>query len=398
VRRLSPFPRSLRRRPAPWLPPRRPADTPALLPPRYVPRVVPFQQGAVLRGRSLRGQAAVPRSARSDELNVALVIPCSGTAGIFGPSCELSARLAAAELNTVGGAAGRAVRLIVVDGGVAPHEVATQTDRLITIGAVDAVVGWHISAVRQALTPRIRCRVPYVYTALYEGGERAPGVYLTGETPAKQLLPAMRLLAEGRGIRRWCVVGNDYVWPRVTAAAARRYARSCGTRVAAEMYVPLGTSDFSGVLRQIEHCGADAVLMLLVGGDAAQFNRAFTASGLHDRALRLSTLMDENMLLASGSDATRGLWAAAGYFETLATPQSLSFGARYASRFGVHAPPVGSPGESCYEGIHLLAALCQGRSEFEGARGSLYVHGNHVDQPVYLAEATDLDFHIRAQL
>jgi ABC-type branched-subunit amino acid transport system substrate-binding protein len=336
--------------------------------------------------------------AAPDEVNVALLIPRSGPAGMFGPSCELSARLAAEELNQADGMDGREVRLIPVDGGAPPREVARETDRLISAGAVDAVVGWQISAVRQALTPAIRCRVPYVYTAQYEGGERSPGVFLLGETPAGQLLPAMRLLGAERGIRHWCVVGNDYVWPRATAKAARRYARQCGAKIAAEMFVPLGTTDFSAVLRRVERCAADAVLELLVGNDAAAFNRAFAAAGLDARALRLSTLMDENMLLASGPDATRDLWAASGYFETLATSEALSFGARYARRFGVHAPPVGSPGESCYEGIRLLAALCQGQPGFEGARGSLSIQGNHVDQPVYLAEADSLDFHVRAQL
>jgi ABC-type branched-subunit amino acid transport system substrate-binding protein len=274
--------------------------------------------------------------------------------------------------------------------------------------------------VRQALAPKIRCRVPYVYTALYEGGERTPGVFLTGETPARQLLPAMRLLAQSHGVRRWCIVGNDYVWPRVTAEAARKYARQCGTRVAAEAFVPLGTCDFTRVLCKVERCAADAVLVLLVGDDAAQFNRAFAAQGLHDRCLRLSTLMDENMLLASGPEATVGLWSAAGYFETLATAESLGFGARYARRFGAQAPPVGSPGESCYEGLKFLAALVgaagrllprrrlpwaatadsapAGLDDYEGARGVLRIRGNHVEQPVYLAEADGLDFHVRTQL
>jgi urea transport system substrate-binding protein len=142
------------------------------------------------------------------------------------------------------------------------------------------------------------------------------------------------------------------------------------------------------------------VLVLLVGDDAARFNRAFAAAGLHERALRLSTLMDENMLLASGAEATVGLWSAAGYFETLATPESLSFGASYARRFGAHAPPVGSPGESCYEGLKFLAALVgsAGFAGYEGARGTSRLRGNHVEQPVYLAEADGLDFHVRHQL
>jgi urea transport system substrate-binding protein len=242
-----------------------------------------------------------------DTLSVALVIPRSGQAGMFGLSCELSARLAAEELNAADGAGGRQIRLLPVDGGASPRQVAQETDRMISLGVVDAVVGWHISAVRQALVPRVRSRVPYVYTALYEGGERTPGVFVTGETPARQLLPAMRLLGEAQRVRRWCVVGNDYVWPRVTARAAREYARACGARITDAMFVPLGTRDFTAAISRVERCGADAVLMLLVGDDAVLFNRAFADAGLHQRCLRLSTLMDENMLLASGPEATAGL-------------------------------------------------------------------------------------------
>ena len=349
-----------------------------------------------------------------DELTVALVIPRSGPAGIFGPSCELSAMLATEELNSGDGAAGREIRLLPVDGGAPPPAVAAEIDRLISAGAIDAVLGWHISAVRQALVPSVACRVPYVYTAQYEGGERSPGVFVTGETPASQLFPAMRMLREARRACTWYVVGNDSVWPRQTAAAARRYAARCGARIAGETFVPLGTRDFAGALRHVEMSEADAVLELLVGQDAVVFNRAFAARRLHERCLRLSTLMDENMLLGSGAGATRDLWGTAGYFETLATPESLRFGARYARRFGTQAPPVGSPGESCYEGVRLLAALLARRAAappgtapdaagaagcdgYEGARGTLRLRGNHVEQPVYLA-AAGLEFDVVAQL
>jgi urea transport system substrate-binding protein len=345
-------------------------------------------------------------------LVVALVVPLQGPAGVFGPSCELAAQLAVEELNTTGGVLGREVRLIVVDGGAPAERVAAEVEVLVSMRAVDAVVGWHTSAVRKALVPRIAGRVPYVYTAQYEGGERTPGVFLTGETDAAQLLPAMRLLAEETGVRRWCTVGNDYVWPRVTARAARRYARECGGRVRGEVFVPLGTYEFGPVLRRIERCEADAVLMLLVGDDAARFNREFAAHGLHQRCLRLSTHMDENILLATGAEATEGLWAAAGYFETLATAESLDFSGRYAARFGVEAPVVGSLGESCFEGVRLLAALAEharsldvgamcamgGTVSYEGPRGVLRLHGNHLRQRLYLARADAFDFDIVAQL
>jgi len=351
-------------------------------------------------------------TADDSALNIALVYPMQGPAGIFGPTCEACARLAAEEINKAGGVLGRELRLLEVDGGAEPGRVAEEVEALVSTGVVQGVTGWHISSVRQAVAPRIAHRVPYVYTALYEGGERTEGVYLTSETPAWQLLPAMRLLAQTRGVRRWFVVGNNYVWPRRTAGAARRYVRECRGRVCGEAYLPLGTEDFADVLRRIEHTDADAVLMLLVGSDAVRFNRAFAAAGLDQRCLRLSTLMDENMLLGSGPGATADLFSTAGFFSSLADRNSMDFHGSYADRFGADAPLPGSLGESCYEGVLLLTALIErartidvtaigaaaGNVSYEGPRGLVGLDGRHVRQRIYLAQADGLDFTVLAQL
>jgi hypothetical protein len=84
-----------------------------------------------------------------------------------------------------------------VDEVVGAHPV----DVLAAAGLVDAVADWHMSALRQAVAPRIAGLVPYVYTASYEGGERTPEMFLTGEIPSRQLLPAMQWLnrEHGRG-------------------------------------------------------------------------------------------------------------------------------------------------------------------------------------------------------
>lgn len=345
-------------------------------------------------------------------VDVALLIPLHGSAGIYGPSCELCAELAAEEVNAAGGILGRRLRLRVVDASGSPEHVAQAVAALVRPGEVEAVVGWHISAVRNAVAPRIADLVPYVYTALYEGGERHPGVFLVGETPSRQLLPAMRWLRAEYGVRRWCVVGNDYVWPRGTAAAARTYAPLCAGRIYAETFVPLGTTAFDDVVLRVRDHRADAVLMLLVGQDAVEFNRAFANAGLDETCRRLSTLIEENTLLASGAHATRGICAAAAYFESLITHESLDFGARYARRFGPDAPKLNSPAESCYEGILLLAALARraGRLNvramsavgdsvsYAGARGEVSMRAQHLDQRVYLAEADALELGVVAEL
>ena len=117
-------------------------------------------------------------------VDVALLIPLSGSAGMFGPSCECCAEIAAEGINAARGLLGRQIRLVPVDGSRSPAEIGHEIALMLRNDAIDAVVGWHTSAVRQELVdPRVHARIPYVYTAVYEGGEHSPGVFLTGETP-----------------------------------------------------------------------------------------------------------------------------------------------------------------------------------------------------------------------
>jgi urea transport system substrate-binding protein len=355
--------------------------------------LVPNEGGWTLH-RGTPSRAATARRT----FDVALVVPLQGPAGVFGPSCELCAHLAAEEVNAEGGVLARELQFVEVDGARSTAEVADEIDRLLTEGRVDAVTGWHISAVRNAVAPRIAGRAPYVYTPLYEGGEHRPGVFLTGETPDRQVLPALRWLRNECGAQRWAIVGNDYVWPRATARAAQRYATALGSAIALQRFVPLGTTDFTSVLARIEPSDCDLVLMLLVGADAVEFNRQFAARGLDATILRFSPLMEENMLLATGADCTRGLYAAAGFFESLPSAYGLDFGRRYSSRFGADAPVLNSLGESCYEGVKLLAELVRSAGSYEGARGLLRIHDRHLVQPVYLSVADGLEFDVLCQL
>jgi urea transport system substrate-binding protein len=353
----------------------------------------------------LRDAPARPRGGERP-FRVALVIPLQGPAGLFGASCEAVAELAAAELNSATGLLGRPVELVVVDGGAPAAAIARQVERLVDDGLVDAVTGWHISAVREAVVPAVAARVPYVYTSLYEGGEHRPGVFCSGETPADQVAPALRWLRDELGVRRWAIVGNDYVWPRRSSRAVRTYASALELTLLDEQYLPLGAGDVPAAVERVARSGADAVLMLLVGQDAVRFNRCFARRGLQERIVRFSPLMEENMLLASGPDATDGLYVAASYFRSLTTAGSMDLVGRYVHRFGRHAPPLNNAAESCYEGIRTLFALSHRAGStsvdrmmavadsvgYDGPRGVMHVRDGHVRQRVHLAVADEVDF------
>ncbi len=347
-----------------------------------------------------------------DTIDVALVVPRSGPAGIYGPSCEACAQLAISDVNATHGLLGKTVRLVPVDGSRHPSLVAAEIERLLSRGLIDVVTGWHISPVRQAVAQVTAGRVPYFYGPLYEGGERTPGLFLTGETPSRQLLPAMDWMRSEYGIDRWILIGNDYVWPRQTGSAARLHARTQGLPLADEIYLPLGTQDFGNAIRRVEVTGAAGVLLLLVGGDGVAFDRQFASAGLAGAIPRLSPHVEENMLMASGSESNDGLFAAAGYFEALNTTASMEFAARYYRHFGPSAPALNSIGESCYEAIALFIALAsRARSlaipaltaaaqnlTYHSPCGEVTCRGNHMTQDIYVAEAVGLDFDVRARI
>jgi len=323
-------------------------------------------------GRSFAPDFAASERASRRELNIALCVPLGGVTGIWGPSALASAKLAASELNRLSGIGGRSCRLLSVDADDDAPMLESVLSDLVHSGEVDALVGMHTSRVRQRILSAIGGEIPFVYTPLYEGGECTPGVFAIGDTPAKQLQPAIAWVARHERPRRWAFLGNNYVWPHVSNRLARDYVASCGAEVVSEEYVPLHTTDYSEQLAAIRRAGADAVLLSLVGENAVAFNRAFGEQGLGRSALRLSCAIEENELLAIGAQNTERLYVASSYFAALATDANIAFKERYHNHFGDRAPTLNSLGQSTYEGVHFLASLFE-RGLFEPSR---WAHGH----------------------
>lgn len=360
--------------------------------------------------------AACPRPRRlahDDPIRIGLAIPLQGPGGIFGPSCEAVAELFRRQTNRAAGVLGRPIEFEVIDAGRPEVEIARSVAELIDEGRLDALTGWHISSVRQAVAPVTQGRIPYVYTSLYEGGERREGVFCAGETPDQQIAPSLEWMRDELGLRRWHIVGSDYIWPRRSASIAEGYLRRLGLDLVSTSFIRFDSDRFQSVLDRIETASAaDGVLMFLVGQDAVHFNRQFAERGLDARLVRMTPLMEENMLLASGPESVRDLYVAAGYFRSLPTSSSMDFVGDYSAAFGAEAPPLNNQGESCYEGIQLLTTLFDAAQStslvellrvseglgYDGPRGSMELREGHLRQSVYLAKAGATDFDVIASL
>jgi ABC-type branched-subunit amino acid transport system substrate-binding protein len=238
-------------------------------------------------------------------------------------------------------------------------------------------------------------------------------VYAIGETPDKQLRPAIRLLTERYRARRWMLIGNDYIWPRKSHALAKAYLTENGADVISEQYLHIGQGpgrqNFDAIFELIEKSMPDAILISLVGQDAIDFNRQFGRLKLSTKIIRLSCAIEENGLLAIGADNTDGLFVSSGYFAALKSEANMSFMERYYTRYGERAPTLNAIGQSTYEGMHFLAALASralssGNEEwltstvkplsFCSVRGIDYRSNGYSSAPIYLAEAQGHAFRV----
>jgi len=348
------------------------------------------------------------RERARNKLRIGNFLTFSGSPGIWGPAATNSALLAVSEINKRGGILGRELELSMYDSAGPVEEVARRAADAVAFDEVDIIMGSHISAVRVALRKVTRGRVPYVYTPVYEGGERTPGVMAIGETPRSQTRPAIHWLAEAKRAARWYLIGSDYVWPWQAHRATKTYIKEAGGHVVGEEFVPVGADEHGEALARIRAAKPDVVLISLIGTDSITFNRGFAEAGLAATTLRLAGAMDETVLLGIGADNTENLFSASGYFNCIGSQANDEFMSRYAALFGTNAPPVGSIGQSNYEGLRFLQAaamragslavmpLCTaGRNlVYAGARGQLTIRNGRAEMPIYLAEADGLDFRI----
>ena len=344
---------------------------------------------------------------------IALLIPLRGSAGLWAPSCIACAQVAVNELNKADGISGKQIELIMLDTAIENDmPVEELVNSLIEMRSIDAIVGMHISAMRERLKVVVQGRIPYIYTPLYEGGEADKGIFAIGETPEQQLGTAIEHLHSVYRLKKWALIGNDYLWPRVSNIYAKGKFRALGAELAYEKYLPFGQANFLNEIEEIISSGSQAVLISLVGQDAVQFNRDFGDLDGHLNMIRLSCAIEENALLASGVNGLKRLFSSSSYFGSLKTEKNAAFKEKYYSLHGDLAPMLNTLGQSTYEGIQFLKGLSLIYGEdrigpakipnapisYKSVRNSRYVSNGRKSLPIYLARADGVLYEVEKEL
>ncbi|MCZ2404961.1 substrate-binding domain-containing protein [Paenarthrobacter sp. Z7-10] len=287
-------------------------------------------------------------------LSIGLLAPLSGVMGISGPSILNCALLAAEH---VAERAGVFPELVVIDAGRGPVEAARVVSQLIGAGLVQGLVGAHTSDVRATVSQVVADRVPYVFTPPHERELERSGTIFIGSGPRLQLQRPLEWIVARHRVRRWALIGNDYIWPRQVHRTASQVLPGLGQVVVMDRLVPLGSVDTGRLLDEARKNRADAILISLVGRDGITFHRATAEVGADQRFIRLCTTLDENSLMAAGGDSTGTLYSAMPSFMRQSDEQHQSFLELYLDRFGMSAPLPASYAQGCYDGVVLLTEL-----------------------------------------
>ena len=292
-------------------------------------------------------------------MKVGLLYSQSGAAGVWAPALEATALLAAAEINDQGGVLGRPVEIAARDCGVTAPSAIDAVEDLINAEDVEVIIGGHPSNLRDAVSARISGRAPYIFTAQYEGVVCGPSSVAIGSTDNELIGPALNWLKESKRAERFFFVGNDYVWPRMAFEAARRWVHKLGGRWMGEAFISAEQNADSDLLRRIAGCGAQIVILALVGQSSIDFNRAFATAGLAEKMLRFGLIIDETVICGIGAEASVNLHTAAHYFAGRRSGPNESFLERYHDAFGEWAPPVSAASVFYYEGLQFAARLAR---------------------------------------
>ena len=259
--------------------------------------------------------------------------------------------LAIEEVNDKGGVLGHKIIPIIVDGQSNPAVFAKEAERLIVEDHVSVLFGCWTSACRKAVKPVVEKHQQLLfYPVQYEGLEQSPNIVYTGLTPNQQITPSINWAFKHLG-KRFFLVGSDYVYPRTANHIIKDLVTFQQGQVLAEHYLPLGSTDVSHVINEIDRLKPDVILNTINGDSNIAFFKALKQT-LHIPVISYSI---GNVEIAQiGSELMSGHYASWSYFQNIDRAENQIFVANFKKRFGEQSL-INDPMEASYTGVYLWA-------------------------------------------
>ncbi len=296
----------------------------------------------------------------SEATLIGALFPLSGRVGMLGRTAYRGTRLAAEEINEVGGVLGGPLDLRVADTRGVLGTVA-EASRFIEEEHVTALVGGVSSASLLAVTEVARERKT-VLMATIAATDKAtiekfhPYIFRSGTSTSQESRAAARVAAS-LPYRRWYVIAPDYEYGYICWTIFREQLTRLRPDVeyVGEAWPESLEHDYGAYIEGVLRVRPDAVLNLLYGGDLVAFVRQSRGTGLFERFPFLNaTGGDVGVLEELGAEMPEGtLCGARYYFQHPDTEANRRFVQHYRDRFGTWPTPWA---EMSYNGLRFLAA------------------------------------------
>ncbi|MEO9190823.1 MAG: ABC transporter substrate-binding protein [Acetobacteraceae bacterium] len=234
-------------------------------------------------------------------------------------------------------AGGRHVEIIKEDDQINPQIGLQKLKKLVESDKVDMVVGIQASNVAMAVLDYVRAnKVFFICSGAGTSGltrNPMPNLFRTSFSSPQASAVIAKWVLDNVGPETMCM-SADYAGGRDTISEFKRFYVKQGGRVSKEIYAPLGTSDFSVYLADLQAANGKSLYAFYAGSDAVRFVKQYAEYGLKDK-IRLSCLgfMVESDVLPAQGDAALGIVSSLHYADTLDNPANKAFVAAYRTKY-----------------------------------------------------------------
>ena len=371
----------------------------------------PFKQASRL---SLLALAMVSAGAfaADDTIKVGVLHSLSGTMAISETTLKDTMLMLIEEQNKKGGVLGKKLEPVVVDPASNWPLFAEKARELIQKEKVAAIFGCWTSVSRKSVLPVVEeLNSILFYPVQYEGEESSKNVFYTGAAPNQQAIPAVDYLM-ANGVKRWALLGTDYVYPRTTNKILEAYLKAKGVPASDIMvnYTPFGHADWQSIVSDVKKFGSagkKTAVVSTINGDAnVPFYKELGNQGVSAKDIPVVAFsVGEEELSGIDTKPLVGHLAAWNYFQSVESDENSDFIEQWHKFTGKESRTTNDPMEATYIGFNmwLKAVEKAGTTDPEKVQEALIgvtvpnltggyaamMPNHHITKPVLIGEIQD---------
>lgn len=317
-------------------------------------------------------------------IKVGVLHSLSGTMAISETTLKDTVLMLIKNQNKKGGLLGKKIVPVVVDPASNWPLFAEKARELLEKDKVAVIFGAWTSVSRKSVLPVVEeLNGLLFYPVQYEGEESSLNVFYTGAAPNQQAIPAVEYLMsdEGGAVKRWALLGTDYVYPRTTNKILRAFLKSKGVKDSdiMENYTPFGNSDWQTIISNVKKfasAGKKTAVISTINGDAnVPFYKELANQGIKAEDIPVMAFsVGEEELAGLDTKPLIGHLAAWNYFMSVDTPENTAFIKMWHKFIKNPKRVTNDPMEATYIGFNMWVQAVEqaGTTNVDAVRQAMY--------------------------